>query len=154
MLDCLLSIVARSSDKDTRAGKCCYSTSHKTPPDSVIGDSGGVLSASQHVKDLSVRLHMGQNGKFIPRFTEAFELNGSPCFASLPRVWSMPRNMLKPVTFRFAIHPNDHPKLPTATLVPAEKHFTGATLAERRNSVQLYLPLILVVFKSPKVKCR
>ena len=84
----------------------------------------------------------------MPKLTLAFELRGTPCFASLQGVRSEATNRLKPGTFRLTIQPNDAPKVPTPKLTPAERHFTGSTFADRRKSVQVNGPLTRVDRKS------
>ena len=80
-----------------------------------------------------IKNQLYQKGKLIPRLKLAFELRGIPCLASLPKVWSIPRNILKPVVWRLSIQPKSAPKVPTPRLMSAEKIFTGATFADRRK---------------------
>ena len=84
-----------------------------------------------------------------PKFIFAFDDSGTPCLASLPGVWSVARNRLKPGTCTFNIHPKLNPKVPYAAAALAEKTLNGATLALRRISVHVKLPLIRVVDSAP-----
>ena len=70
----------------------------------------------------------------------AFELSGMPSLLCLPSRWSMPTKRFMPLGWKLTIHPMLVVKLFTAKLMPPSIHFSGATLALIRPSVQLYLP--------------
>ena len=86
-----------------------------------------------------------------PRFTEPLLLRGTPCLASFPNVWSMPRKKLKPGVCTFMSQPKPQPNVTADTLADAENTLHGAIFADRRKSVQVYLPASRVVFKRPKL---